>query len=56
MTVQMLPDAAQETVTASVKAAVSDYSQEHCLYPELCELRPINATILEADGVQDVSD
>ncbi|MFR4088299.1 MAG: baseplate J/gp47 family protein [Dysosmobacter sp.] len=55
MTVQMLPDAAQETVTASVKAAVSDYLKSIAFTQNYVSYARINAAILEADGVQDVS-
>ena len=55
MTVQMLPNAAQETVTASVKAAVSDYLKSIAFTQNYVSYARINAAILEADGVQDVS-
>lgn len=55
MTVQTLPDAAQETVTASVKAAVADYLKSIAFTQTYVSYARINAAILEADGVQDVS-
>lgn len=55
MTVQMLPDAVQKTVTASVKAAVSDYLKSIAFTQNYVSYARINAAILEADGVQDVS-
>lgn len=55
MTVQTLPDAAQETVTAAVKAAVADYLKSIAFTQNYVSYARINAAILEADGVQDVS-
>ena len=51
----MLPDAAQETVTAAVKAAVADYLKSIAFTQNYVSYARINAAILEADGVQDVS-
>ena len=55
MTVQTLPDAEQEAVTAAVKAVVADYLKSIAFTQNYVSYARINAAILEADGVQDVS-
>ena len=55
MTVQTLPGAEQETVTAAVKAAVAAYLKGIAFAQDYVSYARINAAVLEADGVQDVS-
>lgn len=55
MTVQTLPGAEQEAVTAAVKAAVAAYLKGIAFAQDYVSYARINAAVLEADGVQDVS-
>ncbi len=55
MTVQTLPGAEQEAVTADVKAAVAAYLKGIAFAQDYVSYARINAAVLEADGVQDVS-
>lgn len=55
MTVQTLPGAEQEAVTAAVKAAVAAYLKGIAFVQDYVSYARINAAVLEADGVQDVS-
>lgn len=55
MTVQTLPSAEQEAVTAAVKAAVSAYLKSIAFSQDYVSYAQINAAVLEAEGVQDVS-
>ena len=55
MTVQTLPGAEQEAVTAAVKAAVEAYLKGIAFAQDYVSYARINAAVLEADGVQDVS-
>ena len=55
MTVQTLPGAEQEAVTAAVKAAVAVYLKGIAFAQDYVSYARINAAVLEADGVQDVS-
>lgn len=55
MTVQTLPGAEQEAVTAAVKAAVAAYLKGIAFAQDYVSYARINAVVLEADGVQDVS-
>lgn len=55
MTVQTLPSAEQEAVTAAVKAAVAAYLKGIAFAQDYVSYARINAAVLEADGVQDVS-
>ena len=55
MTVQTLPGAEQEAVTAAVKAAVAAYLKGIAFAHDYVSYARINAAVLEADGVQDVS-
>ena len=55
MTVQTLPGAEQETVTAAVKAAVAAYLKGIAFVQDYVSYAQINAAVLEAEGVQDVS-
>ena len=55
MTVQTLPGAEQEAVTAAVKAAVAAYLKGIAFAQDYVSYARINAAVLEAEGVQDVS-
>lgn len=55
MTVQTLPGAEQEAVTADVKAAVTAYLKGIAFAQDYVSYARINAAVLEAEGVQDVS-
>lgn len=55
MTVQTLPGAEQAAVTAAVKAAVAAYLKGIAFAQDYVSYARINAAVLEADGVQDVS-
>lgn len=55
MTVQTLSGAEQEAVTAAVKAAVAAYLKGIAFAQDYVSYARINAAVLEADGVQDVS-
>lgn len=55
MTVQTLPGAEQEAVTAAVKAAVAAYLKGIAFAQDYVSYAQINAAVLEATGVQDVS-
>ena len=55
MTVQTLPGAEQETVTAAIKAAVAAYLKGVAFAQDYVSYARINAAVLEAEGVQDVS-
>lgn len=56
MTVKTLPGAEQSAVTAAVKAAVAAYLKSIAFAQDYVSYAQINAAVLDAEGVQDVSE